>query len=75
MPVFSEGQCYLIQSRKQGDRVSEPTIIVASIEKIDEKGSMVKLVPLNEEYDNKYFRIPYFEWLLYTGDIKPYVGT
>ena len=75
MPTFSEGQDYLIQSRKHGDRISEPTTVVARIEKIDEKVSMVKLVPLDKEYENKYFRIPYFEWLLYTGDIKPYVGT
>ena len=64
MLTFSEGQCYLIRST-----------VVARIEKIDKKGSMVKLVPLNEELENRYFHIPYFEWLLYTGDIKPYVGT
>ena len=64
MLTFSEGLCYLIRST-----------VVARIEKIDEKVSMVKLVPLDKEYENKYFRIPYFEWLLYTGDIKPYVGT
>lgn len=63
------GQEVLVRLENQDDVTKEISYEPMKIDLIDTKCSMVKLVPI-QDGEPRYFKLPYFEWLLYTGEIR-----
>lgn len=70
--MFEVGQKYLLKMVNKNTLTEEE--MLSHVALVDNKAGIIKITCDTEGYDHKYFKIPYFEWLIYTGEIRLYDG-